>query len=257
MTTFLKALPSNTEGRDFVCGDLHGMYNLLMEELNKVNFDQDEDRLFSVGDLIDRGPDSMRCLSLLHETWFFATQGNHDRMLLCYLGITPSLYHTGLDFIRNGGGWILDKTITKYMLDDWANAIEEKMPIVFDVGGNDVDNGFIVTHARQPDSVPLNYAQIDDIVWDRSLFHDIHEEISDEQRHVYKVKTQQFFQMSDRNPDEKVVFVGHNTLPKGHNLFVSNHMMLDSGAYHIHTDTLDSGARLTVLEVKPFLDSLK
>ncbi|MCW8994392.1 MAG: protein phosphatase, partial [Psychromonas sp.] len=45
----------NDQGRDFFVGDIHGKYGLLMLALSNVNFNANVDRLFSVGDLIDRG----------------------------------------------------------------------------------------------------------------------------------------------------------------------------------------------------------
>lgn len=49
----LKALPENTLGTDFVVGDLHGQYSLLMAELDGLGFDDAKDRLLCVGDLVD------------------------------------------------------------------------------------------------------------------------------------------------------------------------------------------------------------
>ena len=59
----LTVLPENDRGRDFVVGDLHGCYDALMRQLDARGFDPAADRLLSVGDLVDRGPDSRRCLS--------------------------------------------------------------------------------------------------------------------------------------------------------------------------------------------------
>jgi len=39
------------------------------------------DQLFSVGDLVDRGPESHRVLEWLARPWFFAICGNHDFMV--------------------------------------------------------------------------------------------------------------------------------------------------------------------------------
>jgi len=49
----------NNEGRDFVIGDLHGCYDELKDKLLDVNFNEEVDRVFSVGDLVDRGPESL------------------------------------------------------------------------------------------------------------------------------------------------------------------------------------------------------
>ncbi len=72
----------NRKGRDFVVGDLHGAFRVLDEALAKVRFDPGCDRLFSVGDLIDRGPKSTRCLEFLGKPWFHAVRGNHEDDLL-------------------------------------------------------------------------------------------------------------------------------------------------------------------------------
>ena len=49
----------------WVVGDIHGCFALLMAKLRACRFDPWQDLLVSVGDLIDRGPDSLRCLQLL------------------------------------------------------------------------------------------------------------------------------------------------------------------------------------------------
>lgn len=45
----------NTIGIDYVLGDIHGRFDLVYENLNNVGFNVETDRLFCVGDLIDRG----------------------------------------------------------------------------------------------------------------------------------------------------------------------------------------------------------
>lgn len=79
---FLKTIPANYEGRDFLIGDLHGCYDELMKLLNYVKFNPQFDRLFSTGDLVDRGPKSVECLSLLSKPWFFSVLGNHEDSLI-------------------------------------------------------------------------------------------------------------------------------------------------------------------------------
>jgi len=71
-------LPANRLGRDFILGDLHGQYSSLWALLRKVRFSPKRDRLISVGDLIDRGPQSSKCLRLLNRRWFYNVLGNHD-----------------------------------------------------------------------------------------------------------------------------------------------------------------------------------
>lgn len=72
-------LPENTKGRDFVVGDIHGMFHLLDRAMKRVEFNPACDRIISVGDLINRGPQSERCLEFLRQPWFFAARGNHEK----------------------------------------------------------------------------------------------------------------------------------------------------------------------------------
>ncbi len=72
----------NTRGRDYVVGDIHGMYSLLDGALSDLNFNPRKDRLFSVGDLVDRGTDSRRALEFVRRPWFHAVRGNHDQFVI-------------------------------------------------------------------------------------------------------------------------------------------------------------------------------
>ncbi|PTB17495.1 metallophosphoesterase [Trinickia symbiotica] len=72
---------ANTVGRDFIVGDLHGCVDALRYLLREIQFDGTRDRLFSVGDLIDRGSQSEEALALLDKPWFHAVLGNHEEAL--------------------------------------------------------------------------------------------------------------------------------------------------------------------------------
>jgi len=68
-------------GRRIVVGDIHGCYDELMELLEKVGIG-DDDRVFSVGDLITKGPKNKEVLELFMTDARFATViGNHDLAL--------------------------------------------------------------------------------------------------------------------------------------------------------------------------------
>ena len=71
-------LPVNTKGNDYVVGDIHGHAKKLLKQLDGIGFDATVDRLICVGDLIDRGPESIEALALLNEPWFFSVLGNHE-----------------------------------------------------------------------------------------------------------------------------------------------------------------------------------
>lgn len=69
-------------------GDVHGHAEVLARLLERCDFDPDRDRLWLVGDLVNRGPDSpgtLRRVRDLHRRMgerFAAVLGNHDAHLL-------------------------------------------------------------------------------------------------------------------------------------------------------------------------------
>ncbi len=101
---FLK-VPCNELGRDFAVGDVHGCFTRLQQSLDELGFDPARDRLFSVGDLVDRGPESEDALAWLAQPWFYAVQGNHEDYAVRHV-------RTGQVDVVNwrgyGGGWFLD-----------------------------------------------------------------------------------------------------------------------------------------------------
>lgn len=66
----------------WVVSDIHCCYQCLMDALKRRHFNPYEDLLISVGDIIDRGPDCVKCLQLMDEKWFRAVRGNHEQMAL-------------------------------------------------------------------------------------------------------------------------------------------------------------------------------
>lgn len=101
MKTPLQTFGPNENGRDFIIGDLHGAYDAFLTLLEGVNFDTEKDRMFSVGDLVDRGTQSQECLRLMREPWFHCVLSNHEQMMY-------EAFHGGKmgDYwIPNGGFW--------------------------------------------------------------------------------------------------------------------------------------------------------
>lgn len=97
----LETYEANLLGRDFVIGDMHGAFNAFQNLLKGLNFDKQKDRIFSVGDLVDRGPLSYECLKLIREPWFHSVMSNHESMMIESLN-EDWMAHL---WIRNGGAW--------------------------------------------------------------------------------------------------------------------------------------------------------
>lgn len=139
-----KLYPKNESGRDFVLSDLHGMLNLLQDTLEQLEFNKETDRMFSVGDLIDRGPSSIECLRLSKESWFIPVLGNHEQFL-----IDTILNERPKDlWIMNGGGWFEDEDAQE--VDELAQHVFGSFPYAITVETSHGNVG--ICHAQPPSS---------------------------------------------------------------------------------------------------------
>lgn len=68
--------------RYIIVGDVHGCIDEAKQLLGKVKYNRDEDTLISLGDLVDRGPDSAGCVELFYTNGAKLVQANHENKLL-------------------------------------------------------------------------------------------------------------------------------------------------------------------------------
>lgn len=127
----------------FIVGDIHARFDLLRGVLDKSGFNEDEDVLYSVGDLCDRGDKPVETLFFLMSLRDFRpVLGNHDAWLEEYLctGIPDPLW------IRRNGGDITYNAVnrlsskSKEMLQKWLSTF----PILR------IDDGIIIVHGGFP-----------------------------------------------------------------------------------------------------------
>ena len=177
----------------YVLSDLHGQYGLFMKLLEKVKF-SGADKLYMLGDAIDRGPDGIRILRHVMKTHnMHFLLGNHETMMLNVVSsngdVTPNLGEIqgrrALNWLFQNGG---DKTYHKYRLLrkkerkellKWLNSCAVSTKV--DVNGNT----FFLTHtAFVKEVTDLPYKEIDPdvaryIVWYSPFREDIFKSIDD------------------------------------------------------------------------------
>jgi len=249
MNKWLIEIPLNEKGKDYIVGDLHGNYYLLLEALKKINFDPDKDRLFSVGDLVDRGPNVYECLKLLDEPWFFAVKGNHENMFqtkLTLLGLTHPiefirslLYGDRKNKIKHN---IPILEIAKYLLKI------RTLPLVLKIKNNDMD--FWVMHAQRPTNkskvwldsdfikkIKIKYydKDIEQVLWKRKVIYSYFKEknishkknIFDKEEDIEIITA-----LKDKNfllPEVGLTYCGHTILNKV--VAHKSHVFIDGGYY--------------------------
>jgi len=154
--TLFKQLLKNPRGRDFIVGDLHGSRPLLEKILEKHDFSPETDRVIAVGDLVNRGEDSLGTLRLLGEPWFFSVAGNHERLLAGHRDALAERELTDAqraELESMGAQWLLDP-YDRLNDDKWDDVITEvmnlisQMPLMIQAGNGPAAVGVI--HAELP-----------------------------------------------------------------------------------------------------------
>jgi serine/threonine protein phosphatase 1 len=225
----LVELTENTRGRDFVVADLHGHIEKLECALDALHFDAAADRVLAVGDLIDRGPSSLRALSLLAQPWFFSVRGNHEQAMLAW--VDALMDGREADEVRMlahrhfsiGGDWAL--ALFKHAVNGdlsalapWQRALAA-LPYAIATRARDSSAGIV--HACVPGG-------------DWQFFHTP----EPEPKMLHRVLWSR--QPSDESPDGvrgiDTVFAGHNLVSEARR--IGNFHMIETGAWQGHALTI-------------------
>ncbi len=67
--------------RKIFIGDIHGCYTELKKLLKKLDYNSKQDRLISLGDLINKGPASAKVLDFFMSNDLEVVKGNHEDWL--------------------------------------------------------------------------------------------------------------------------------------------------------------------------------
>ncbi|QKJ87384.1 protein phosphatase 1 [Paramixta manurensis] len=146
----------------YIVGDLHGCRYLLDEQLVARHFDPQQDLIVAVGDLIDRGPESLACLALIDEPWFRCVRGNHEEMALNALNSGDRML-----WELNGGEWFYRLRGVELVTAKHALLRCHQMPLILHIHLE--DRTVVVAHADYP---AAHYAwgqeiDVQQVVWSR------------------------------------------------------------------------------------------
>lgn len=163
-----KHLSISNDKRVFVVGDLDGDFSRLQNELNKVHFDPNEDVLFSLGDIIDRGPDSAKLVAYMHKVGAHVVLGNHEHMMLEAL-LSRDTFALRL-WTQNGGKWHTNAPF-KTLVNMCKWFVKQPLAITVDYQGHTIG----ISHTLPPTwswtTLPGNTeACVTPLLWDRERF---------------------------------------------------------------------------------------
>lgn len=249
---FIKEVPANEDGRDFIVGDLHGCFDELAKLLSYVEFNPHKDRLFSTGDLIDRGPRSIDCLNLLKKKWFYPVLGNHEDIFLIRFkmyeeGKTQGFVKEEFDFIKSAQKFV-PNILNMPLAYEINNKIWGKIYVVHaeilpeHILGTTKDDISTIEYDRYFDSMKYfdfsnqleNFFQSNKnkeidfnlkqkLIWSRSIIKQFHVDNQEQ------LEEQDFSFLNKNSFKQKIkVFCGHNVVPFP--MKVGQQMYIDTGA---------------------------
>jgi serine/threonine protein phosphatase 1 len=207
--------------RVYAVGDVHGRSDLLIALIEAIELDN-RDRgaakttVVMLGDLVDRGPDSVNVLALVREWQKFRNvrilAGNHEEMFLRSFNDIDMLRH----FLRHGGR----ETLLSYGMDkrEYSGAsieeVQARMAQLVPQADLDFIAGFenlitigdyVFVHAGVEPGVPLEEQEVAKLRWIREPF------------------------LSHMEPHDRVVIHGHTISESP--VDQGNRIGIDTGAY--------------------------
>lgn len=194
--------------RFVIIGDIHGCIDELKQLLSEMHFNPSEDHLISVGDLMDRGPDSKAvlefCMNLPH---FHSTLGNHEEKLLRHLAGSPVKIEHGLQ-----------KTLDQFKDESGHGFSPKHIDFLKSFKSILKTPAGYVTHAGFNPKYPVDRQEKRDTLYMR--YHG-GKDYFDDQNGKYWTESWP--------SDAPTVFFGHEANPKG--ILKPNTISLDGGCY--------------------------
>lgn len=141
----------------YVIGDIHGHIDLYHKMLRKIHF-TDDDEMYIIGDVIDKGPEPIKLLlEIMTTPNVHFLLGNHEDMMLDALQENDYMLWYG------NGGYITDDAFERLSQIEQAAVIRclEKAPLYKELEVN--GQKFYLAHAGYKGSR-------DDILWERNEF---------------------------------------------------------------------------------------
>lgn len=169
----------------YVLSDIHGMYDQYQEMLKKINFSH-QDVLYVLGDIIDRGKDSIRILQdMIKRDNVYALVGNHELMAikcldwLCQEITDESLETLNEEQLINYANWVINggeatiQSLRQLSIEDRQQIIDYIMnlSVYEEIKVNGID--YLLVHAgidHFDAGKSMNEYDIDDLVWARPQF---------------------------------------------------------------------------------------
>lgn len=166
----------------YAIGDLQGCFAELTALLDKLAFNHGKDTLWLVGDLVNRGPQSLACLQFVmqHESSVQVVLGNHDLHLLAILygygkqkkhdTLAEIITHPRVSIMRD---WLRNQPLLRQndthilvhagLLPQWNAALAQSLAdeVSAQLSGSQADDFFARMYGNLPDKWSPDLQEMD------------------------------------------------------------------------------------------------
>lgn len=168
-------LEENKMGRDFVVGDIHGLAGLLIFLMRQHEFDKTKDRVICVGDVIDRGPQSVEMINLLKSDYIYCVMGNHEQIMVDVLRHKAMNKHS---WLMEGGDWHIG--LGDDLIEQLLQTVE-KLPYLIEFKSGNKKFGVVhaqpvlklswdeLKHTLEGEDLSVKHRSMQIITWDRFI----------------------------------------------------------------------------------------
>lgn len=179
-----------------------------------ISYNPDTDIIYSVGDIIDRGPKSYEAIEFFMRDNNYMVLGNHEHMVL-----NPMQWRDV--WVANGGIQCMDSLRrNKKGSEEWMREFFTTLPYVIDVGEQGEEGAFRIVHADLPptwsetdfqrvlaNATTFNDPESAHILWSRKTIHQALSNLS---------KLRPLKDCQNFHPDRsgRTIFCGHTPIHK-------------------------------------------
>lgn len=127
----------------YVTSDIHGEYDLFIKLLDKIKFNHEEDAIYILGDVVDRGNGSIKTLQYIEQNKdkMILIKGNHEQMMI------DAMIHNYQSLWLSNGGRTTLKEYNELSITEQNKVIDyiKSLPCLLQLEVN--GKNYILSHA--------------------------------------------------------------------------------------------------------------
>jgi len=159
--------------REIAISDIHGCYLTFLKLLETVNYSNNSDKLYILGDCIDRGPSSKQVLDWIMDgqnsgAEIVVLRGNHEQMML-RANVDVKRYKK---WMRNGG----QQVIESFGVENFLNIEKKYWEFLSELPYYSITDKYVFVHAGLNFNIENPLEDLESIIWIRRWYDNLNKD---------------------------------------------------------------------------------